>query len=175
MSGAAAQRWIPYRGRSGAPGGAFRSRLEGANRSRRVWICPSCRRWHNPEHRGEGVRPGRPAACAGCGERQLLFFDSTGEAQHFMRLWMLQDHGRVRGLKHHPRFALVCPLPGGRGVHVVGHYEADVEYEELEASGQWAHVVEDFKPKSESAQDPLFKWKRRHVEAQYGIRIRIIT
>jgi len=168
-----AQHYIPGRrwSRASAP---FATRLEGANRSRKVWVCPACRRWHNPERRGEGKRPGRPVACRGCGEKQLLFFDSTGEAQHFMRLWLLQDHDRVRGLKHHPRFALVCPARAG-GLHVVGHYEADVEYEERDRAGEWQHFVEDFKPKSEEAQDPLFKWKRRHVEAQYGIRIRIVS
>lgn len=163
--------FIPARRWSGKPGGrgGFTSRLGGANLARRVWICPACRRWHDPVD-DPGGKKSRPPACAGCGERALLYFDSRGEALRFVQLWMMQDAGDITGLRHHPRFDLLAYGEGGVPVPVA-QYEADAAY--IDRHG--IEVIEDYKPRSPEAQDPVFRLKRRHFEAQYGIRVRIVS
>lgn len=168
MSG---QRYIPGRRWARGPGqagrGGFQTRVEGHQRSRKVWICLACRAWLEPEQTG-GPK-GKPAACHQCGGSSYLFFDSAIEGQRFARLWFMQDTGEITGLKHHPRFELHTVNPGDQVVRV-GVYEADSEYWR---DGQ--HIVEDVKPRDEAAQDPLFKWKRRHFEAEYGLTIYIVS
>lgn len=165
-----AQRFMPGRAWKGpAAGQRFAHRSDGYRTSRKVWVCLSCRAWLEPRPRADGSRSGKPASCSGCGGKDYLYFDSAIEARRFVRLWTMQDAHEIRGLRHHPRFDLYTVDPGDMLVKV-GVYEADSEY--------WAgeeHIVEDVKPASEAAQDPVFRWKRRHFEAQFGIRIRIVS
>ena len=171
-----ASRFIPGRGWSGnSPhrGGrqTFGTRVEGHQMSRKVWICNHCRAWNDP------VEGKKPEACIGCGGPAKAFShcDSSLEAQRFVRLWMLQNHGEIRGLRHHPRFDLVVPDPTG-ALESIGVYVADFEYKRLlEHRSEWVWIVEDTKPENEDAQDPLFKWKRKHFERQYGTAIRIVS
>ena len=47
---------------------------------------------------------------------------------------------------------------------VIGRYRADFSYEELtETGGRWDFTVEDVK----GFKTPLYRWKKKHVEAQY--------
>lgn len=171
---------------------AFTSRNDGHQRRRCVWICRQCRRWHE---KGVGGLPaghtGRPKQCLDCGSKDLLLCDSALEAQRFMQLVFLEDQGVIRGLRHHPRFALSVPSPSGQPV-VIAHYEADADY--FDESGCW--VVEDTKgvadPELEpdrkkrerlnSALDPLFRRNRKHFEASHacphcgrGIKVLIVS
>lgn len=194
------QRWVfekPRGGRGQRRGqGGFSSRLEGAGLRRIIWLCASCRRWHEREvpaacpschgretleHDGKTIcascrkprKATRPAQCQDCGETEMLKCDSAVEAQHFLALWLAQDAGEVRGLRHHPRFPLVALCPN-KTLSTVGYYEADAQYERRAPDGTWEPRVDDVKPRSEQALDPLFRWKRKHVEAQYGIEIHLV-
>ena len=142
----------------------FAHRSEGYQRKRRVWVCVNCRAWHDA----------KPAGCigTGCLSGSFLHFDSTVEAQRFVQLWMLQDHGEIqRGtLRHHPRYPLCVPGPSGAPIEVC-RYEADSTY----VTQAGLRVVEDVKPRDPKAQDPVFKLKRRLFEAQYGVEITIVS
>ena len=51
---------------------------------------------------------------------------------------------------------------------MLGDWIADFVYEELQQPGAWIAVAEDVK----GMKTPLYRWKKKHVEAQYGIQIR---
>jgi hypothetical protein len=85
-------------------------------------------------------------------------FDSAKEAREYTRLKLGERAGVVRGLERQPVFVLHAPTGA-----VVGKYVADFRY--TDAAG--APVVVDVK----GFRTPLYLWKRRHVEAEYGIRI----
>lgn len=171
-------------GTVGCPGTrpAGRTKAHGWNDAKRAWICSSCFAWHDRKPRG-CINPACAAPRSG-----MLYFPSKGQGQRYMALYQRQRAGVVRGLQHHPEYALCCPTPDG-GFATVGVYQADTTYEELteqrDPDGQlplagarrevWVRVVEDFKPKAEEARDPKFLWKKAHFEAQYGIEIRVTT
>ena len=52
----------------------------------------------------------------------------------------------------------------------IGEYRADFTYQEPAKPPQtgWVHIVED----SKGYRNDLYRWKRKHVAAQYGIEIR---
>lgn len=96
-----------------------------------------------------------------------IVFDSKTESERYQTLKLLQKAGKITDLQHHRCFALfACPSDGGRFVHV-GDYETDLtyfdEHEEL--------VVEDVKS-AHTRKLPLYRWKKKHFEAQYGLQIR---
>ena len=91
-------------------------------------------------------------------------FASTKEATRYGELKMLEKAGSIRLL------ALQVPfgLNAGNDRRInIGKYVADFTYEER-TGGRWALVVEDVK----GMKTPLYRWKKKHVEAQYGISIR---
>jgi hypothetical protein len=80
-------------------------------------------------------------------------FASQKEARRYVELKLLDKAGVIDGLILQPRFEL-CTWHGDHSrAPFVGVYVADFEYFE-----------KGFKT-------PLYKWKKKHVEAQYGIRI----
>lgn len=120
-----------------------------------------------------------------------IVFHSAKEARRYAELKLLEKAGQIRNLLLQPRYRLyVHDLTVAaklrraaariRGKHdpidpfKIGEYVGDFQYEEhgLSASEneRWDRVVEDVKGFS----TPLYKWKRKHVEAQYGITIREI-
>ncbi len=155
--------WIPHR-----PGrGRFNTRIQGHALKKSVWVCKACRAWHRA---AEQTAKGRPAGCKQCQGKDFFFFDSGGEAQRFMALWFALDGGRIEALEHHPRFPLlVVDARTGKPVQI-GYYEADSKYVE-----NGLVVVEDFKPKDPRAQDPVFKLKRRIIEATHGFTISVVS
>jgi uncharacterized protein DUF1064 len=101
-------------------------------------------------------------------------FASKKEARRYQELKLLEKAGEINGLTLQPRL----PLNTAKDHHVffamnaddnmpmtVGFYVADFSYRE-QRSGQL--VVEDVK----GFKTPLYRWKKKHVEAQYGILIR---
>lgn len=91
-------------------------------------------------------------------------FDSKKEARRYMELTLLQKAGAIQGLELQPVF----PLWVSSTVHQraeptkIGEYHGDFSY--------WIgleRVVEDVK----GYKTPLYRWKLKHVEAQYGIKI----
>jgi hypothetical protein len=107
-----------------------------------------------------------------------LSFDSRAEARRYGELRLLEQQGTISCLKVHTRFALHVRDCNGVMVEI-GHYEDDSDYRD-----EHGHfVVEDVKSapvrrKSTgrwfSTQTDLFKWKQKHFEAEYGIRITIV-
>jgi hypothetical protein len=97
--------------------------------------------------------------------------DSAKEGRRWATLMQLLKAGQIRNLAHHPRFELHAPNGG-----VIGVYEADSAYEELDMAHSWGAcvwipVVEDVKSPV-TAKLALYRWKRRHVMAEYAIQIR---
>lgn len=84
-------------------------------------------------------------------------FDSVRESQVFADLRLRQAAGEIRDLTAHP-----CYVLEAYGV-VLGHYEADASYFDLGLGGP---VVVDVK--SSPTRTPLYRWKKRHFEAQYA-------
>ena len=103
-----------------------------------------------------------------------IAFHSAKEARRFQALSLLLIAGEIRNLERQPRLTLntwhvdhsECPL--------VGVYVGDFRYEEravmprLMQTPTWQEVIEDVK----GFKTPLYKWKKKHVEAQYGIVIK---
>lgn len=95
-----------------------------------------------------------------------ISFASKREAARYGELKLLERAGEIRGLALQPPYALLVPMlkdPLEAFKHV-GTYVADFVY--YTKSGE--KVVEDVK----GFKTPLYRWKKKHVEAQYGITIR---
>jgi hypothetical protein len=96
-------------------------------------------------------------------------FASLGELRRYHELKILVRAGQVREL--HRQVPLDLHARGAIESPAIGKYIADFVYEERETDHgveRWAPVVEDFK----GVRTPLYCWKRRHVELEYGIRVR---
>jgi hypothetical protein len=95
-------------------------------------------------------------------------FASKAEARRYQELLLLGMAGEIRNLELQPRF----PLHVG-GVKV-GDYVADFRYEEragidtVLGCDRWRDVTEDVK----GVRTPVYRMKKKHVEAEYGIAIR---
>lgn len=93
-------------------------------------------------------------------------FASMKEAKRYGELKLLEKAGEVRAIELQPRYELVAPSPYDRDDNVtIGAYVADFAY-----TTSHGRIVEDVK----GFKTPLYRWKKRHVEAQYGIQIREI-
>ena len=103
-------------------------------------------------------------------------FDSAKEARRYGELLLLEEAGQIWDLELQPRFTLFVPSTSGyvkravkalaqQGLFKVGEYRADFKYYD---STTQTYIVEDVK----GFKTPLYRWKKRHVEAQYGIQIR---
>lgn len=94
-------------------------------------------------------------------------FASQKEARRYCELVILQRTGQIHELERQPRYSL--DVWGSR----IGWYVADFRYctchDSVDCCGG-REVIEDVK----GVDTQLSKWKRRHTEAQYGIRIELI-
>ena len=101
-------------------------------------------------------------------------FASQKEARRYAELKLLERAGEIWDLELQPRFPLCVPSTTGTVMGAakalagtfdgrIGEYRGDFAYHDK--SGR---VVEDVK----GFKTPLYRWKKRHVEAQYGIEIR---
>jgi hypothetical protein len=88
-----------------------------------------------------------------------ILFDSKLEARRYGELKLLKMTGAIIDLKVHQRWYLHV------GNVELGHYESDFSYLE-----DGKIVLEDCK----GVKTPLYRWKKRHVQAEYGIHIREI-
>jgi hypothetical protein len=93
-------------------------------------------------------------------------FDSLAEARRYSVLKLRQQAGEITNLELQPAFPLHAP-----GGQKVGLYKADFRYTDT-TTGQV--VVEDVKG-GKATETQLFRWKRKHLEAEHGIRLQIIT
>jgi hypothetical protein len=87
------------------------------------------------------------------------YFDSKLEAKRYVELKLLLIAGEIHDLKVHQKWHLHV-----HGIRL-GYYEDDFDYLE---NGQ--PVIEDVK----GVLTPIYIWKKKHVFAEYGIRIREI-
>lgn len=104
-----------------------------------------------------------------------ITFDSAKEARRYSELRALEKAGAIRGLTLQPEFSLYVfcdlTLDPDRDPLKLGIYRGDFRYDERQPDGSgeaWTPVVEDVK----GFKTALYKWKKRHVESQYGIQIR---
>lgn len=96
-----------------------------------------------------------------------ITFDSKKEAARYSELKLMEQAGDIRHLILQPRYELSVTfhMLGGESMEVpIGYYVADFRYTDRDANT----VVEDVK----GMKTPMYRWKKRHVEAQYGIEIR---
>lgn len=95
-------------------------------------------------------------------------FASQKEARRYQELKLLERAGEIGQLALQPEFDL--DVIGGDVKDIryrIGAYKADFQYVEWRTGKR---VVEDVK----GFKTPLYRWKKKHVEAQYGIQIREI-
>ena len=102
-------------------------------------------------------------------------FDSKKEAARYKELLLLETAGEIWDLELQPRFALCVPSTSGQvgralesittgGIFTIGEYVGDFAY----YNKCYDHrVIEDVK----GYKTQLYVWKKKHVEAQYGITI----
>lgn len=97
-------------------------------------------------------------------------FASKKEARRYGELKLLERAGEIHSLELQPRFPLLVPSRGHGGpwdrAHI-GDYVADFRYRE---GPRGLLRIEDVK----GMKTALYRWKKKHVEAQYGIEIREI-
>lgn len=100
-------------------------------------------------------------------------FASKKEAKRYGELKLLEKAGEIWDLELQPKFPLVVAATTGTlmgaakalaGTFVgrIGEYRGDFSY-----LGRSGRVVEDVK----GFKTPLYKWKKKHVEIQYGLTI----
>lgn len=93
------------------------------------------------------------------------WFDSKAEGQRWIELKALQRKGEIRNLQRQVPFPLeVSCVEIGRPPVLIGKYIADFVYCRCADDET---IVEDVK----GYRTALYKWKKRHVEAQYGLEI----
>lgn len=103
-------------------------------------------------------------------------FASKKEASRYGELKLLEKAGEIRGLVLQPAFELhVAHRPEGGTYNYprkVGIWRGDFQYEERRTTTggreRWDRVVEDVK----GFKTPVYRLKKRIVEAQYGVTIR---
>lgn len=115
-----------------------------------------------PNVSSRGTKPARSKYGAVKTDVDGITFDSKREAERYLALKGEQAAGLISGLLIQPQRPLHVTTPQGVKV-AIGRYIADFRYIR---DGQ--EVIEDakgFRGKE------LYIWKRKHVEAEYGIRI----
>lgn len=92
-----------------------------------------------------------------------IVFHSRKEANRYCELKLLEKAGEIEQLTLQPRYALT--LPGASNeIEKLGTYSADFKYWDRKLKSWHVEDVKGFRT-------PLYKWKKKHVEAQYGITI----
>jgi len=103
-------------------------------------------------------------------------FASQAEARRYRELKLLEKAGEIHELKLQYRMPLLVPTRFAAGTHQIqkiGDYVADFMYCtccETKCYGREA-VIEDVK----GFKTPMYRWKKRHVEVQYGVTIKEIS
>jgi hypothetical protein len=92
-------------------------------------------------------------------------FHSKREARRYCELKLLEKAGEIKDLELQPRFPLYAPERGRmHSLVLIGNYVADFRYRE---GPEGLLKIEDAK----GVRTPLYRWKRKHTEIQYGIKI----
>lgn len=100
-------------------------------------------------------------------------FASKAEARRYQELLLLGKVGVLRNLELQPRFPIM--VNGIRVADYVGDFRYELEEMRFNEGGldgrcwtEWIDVVEDVK----GMKTPMYRLKKKMVEAQYGIQIR---
>ena len=93
-----------------------------------------------------------------------ITFDSAKEANRYGILKMMLNAGKIRDLECQPVFSLDIGTSDDTSVHV-GEYRGDFRYYDHTRGC----IIEDVKSKATAT--PLYKLKKRLVEALYGVEI----
>lgn len=88
-------------------------------------------------------------------------FDSKAEGARYWELRQMEQAGEIANLECQPKYVLTV-----QGVKI-GAYVADFRY----ALPDGTVVVEDVK----GVRTAIYRWKKRHMAAQYGIDVQEIT
>lgn len=91
-------------------------------------------------------------------------FASKAEARHYAELKLREKAGEIKNLELQPKFPLMVPEHGSGFDVKVGHYIADFRYRE---GPKGVLRVVDVK----GMKTPVYRLKKKMVEAQYGITI----
>jgi hypothetical protein len=120
----------------------------------------------------------RRAATSKYGAKPIVIdnirFASQKEGRRYQELKLLEKAGELHALTLQPGFPLVVPARGNGGPYErakVGDYRADFFYCECRRGAKCERtqvVVEDVK----GFKTPLYRLKKKMVEATYGIQIR---
>lgn len=94
-------------------------------------------------------------------------FGSRLEASRYAELKLLKKAGKIANLRTQVKFPLHV------GETKIGDYVADFTYHEIVNDELECFVVED--TKSLPTMTPIYRWKRKHLLAEYGIKITEIT
>src|SRR5687767_11582230 len=100
-------------------------------------------------------------------------FHSLAEGRRYCELKLLEKAGEIHGLGLQPSFPLTAPARGNAGPYeraFIGEYRADFIYCQCRRGAKCDKtqlVVEDVKGMA----TPLYKWKKKHFEAQYNMQI----
>jgi hypothetical protein len=93
-------------------------------------------------------------------------FDSIAESKRYQSLKLLKLAGEITDLEIHPKYDLhVADYETGEPV-LIGRYIGDFSY--FTREGEF--ILEDVKSPI-TRKHPLYRWKKKHVEAEYGIEI----
>lgn len=95
-------------------------------------------------------------------------FHSKREAARYAELLLLEKAGEISDLTLQPAFDL--KVVGGFVkdiITTIGKYSADFRYFDY-SSNTW--VIEDVK--SPPTKTPIYRWKVKHLKAQYGIEVK---
>lgn len=100
-------------------------------------------------------------------------FDSKGEAARWAFLNMMCRAGQISNLRRQVPVELHAPVAGDpSALQVIGKYVMDFAYFPKGAVDSSFEVWEDFK--SPATITGLFRWKRKHIEIEYGKKIRVV-
>ena len=101
-----------------------------------------------------------------------LKFDSQGEAARWNFLRMMERSGQISGLRRQVPVGLHAPSCLDGTLRVVGKYVMDFAYFPKGAADANSEIWEDFK--SPATITGLFNWKRKHIEIEYGKKLRVV-
>lgn len=132
----------------------FTTKQGAMNKRKHCWACIKC----------TAVYTAKQSKCIDCGSK-AVYFPSQSEFVRFRNLQMQQMGGLITDLELQPKFPIVL-----NGIKVC-EYRADFKYNRGELP-----VIEDVKGSmNEKYHDPVFKLKKKLVEAVYRISISIVT
>lgn len=95
-----------------------------------------------------------------------LKFDSKAEATRYQSLKLLKMAGEITDVEIHPKYDLhVSDFETGEPV-LIGRYVGDFSY----FTKDGGFILEDVKSPV-TRKNALYRWKKKHVKAEYGIDI----